>query len=130
MMCVRRTSMVSYLLTPLCFILLLCGIFSIVWLRSNLISLEYSISELEKNRLDSLREAKMLMAEKSSQLSLLKVEKNSATNLGLVFPSRTKVLYVKEKSARPYSAAYEAQRHGSQDMSGFSEGEGRSGGAL
>jgi hypothetical protein len=122
--------MVSYLLTPLSIIFLLCGIFAIVWLRSNLISLEYSISELEKHRLDSLREAKMLIAEKSSQLAFLKVEKKAATNLGLVFPSRTKVLHVKEKSAGPYNVAYGAQQRGSQDANGFANGEGRSEGAL
>jgi len=129
MMCVRRTSMISYFLTPVSVILLLCGIFGIVWLRSNLISLEYSISELEQKRLETFRETKMLMAEKSAQLSLLKVEKKTVANLGLVFPNRTKVLYVKERNSGPYKASYEGQR-GSQNTNGFTEGDNSRGGAL
>ena len=128
MIYVRRRSMVSYIVAPLSVALLLCGIFGIVWLRSNLISLEYGISELEKKRLDNLRETKMLIAEKSALLSLQKVEKTAALNLGLVFPNRTKVVAVKEKDSGPIRASLETPQKG--NAKGFSEADGAGGGAL
>ena len=87
--------MVSYFITPFSLILLLVGLFSIVWLRSSFVSAEYTISELENKRIEMLRETKMLMAQKSMLLSMQKVEKTAVRNLGLVFPDRKKVVYVK-----------------------------------
>jgi hypothetical protein len=102
----RKRSMVSYFITPLFLILLLFGLFSIVWLRSNFVSAEYTISELENKRMEMLRETKMLMAEKSMLLSMQKVEKTAVRNLGLVFPDRKKVLYVKGTEMGPQKASF------------------------
>lgn len=104
---VHRRSMVSYIIKPLFVILLLCGLFGIVWLRSNFISVEYTISELENKKVDRLREAKMLMAEKASLMSMHKVEKTAVRNIGLVFPDRKKVVYVKEKNLGPQRVSLE-----------------------
>ncbi len=101
MVYLRHKSMVVYLVKPLCVALLLFGIFGIIWLRSNLISLEYTISELENKRMERLREAKMLMAERASMLSIQRVERTAVRDLGLVFPDRTRVVYVKEKGPGP-----------------------------
>lgn len=101
----RQRSMVSYMIKPLFVTLLLCGLFGIVWLRSNFISLEYTISDLENRKADRLRETKMLMAEKASLMSMHKVEKTTVRDLGLVFPDRTRVVYVKERSRGPQKAS-------------------------
>jgi len=93
--------MVIYLVKPLFVALLLFGIFGIIWLRSNLISLEYTISELENKRMERLRETKMLMAERASMLSIQRVESTAVRDLGLVFPDRTRVVYVKDSGAGP-----------------------------
>jgi cell division protein FtsL len=122
--------MVSYLITPLCITLLLCGIFGIVWLRSSLISLEYSISELEKKRLDSIRETKMLMAERSALLSMKKVEKTAMSNLGLVFPNRTKVVAVQGGSSGLYTASLDTRHYRNYDRKDSKESEFTRGGAL
>lgn len=105
----HRRSMVSYMITPLFITFLLCGIFGIVWLRSNFTSVEYTISELENKKADRLREAKMLMAEKASLMSMHKVEKTAVRDLGLVFPDRKKVtyVYVKERNPGPQKASLE-----------------------
>lgn len=108
----------SYIITPLSIALLLCGIFGIVWLRSNLISTEYSISELEKGRLEKLRETKTLIAEKSAVFSLQKAEKTAAVDLGLVFPNRKKVVFVKKKDSGSYKASFEDTQYGSRDAKG------------
>ncbi len=126
MMYVRK-SMGSYVIAPLGLVLLLSGVFGIVWLRSSLISMEYGISELEKARLDRLRETKMLMAEKSSLLSTQKLEKTAAGNMGLVLPDRRKVVFVKRKDIDSYKASFEAGLQGSPDrkVQTGSEGAGR-----
>lgn len=101
----RRRSMFLYLVKPFFVLLLLTGIFGLVWLRSNFIAIEYSISELEAKKTELLRETKALMAGRASALSIVKVEKTAMTNLGLVFPDRRKVLYVDVRKAGPYSAS-------------------------
>ena len=105
MIYVRRRSMVSYTIKPLFIAFLLCSLFGIVWLRSNFISMEYVISELENKKADRLRETKMLMAEKASLMSMHRVEKTAARDLGLVFPDRTRVVYVTEKVQGPQKVA-------------------------
>jgi len=102
---VRRRSMLLYISKPLFITFLLCSLFGIVWLRSNYISIEYVISELENKKADMLRESKMLIAEKASLISMQRVEKTAARDLGLVFPDRTKVVYVKERVQGPQDVA-------------------------
>ncbi len=104
---VYRRSMVSYIIKPLFVTFLLCGLFGIVWLRSNFISAEYTISEFENKKADRLREAKMLMAEKASLMSMHKVEKTAVRDIGLVFPDRKKVVYVKERTQGPQRVSLE-----------------------
>jgi len=101
----RQRSMVSYIIKPLFIAFLLFGLFGIVWLRSNYTSMEYTISELENRKADKLREAKMLMAEKAVLMSMHRVEKTAVRDLGLVFPDRTKVVYVKERAQGPQRAS-------------------------
>lgn len=105
----ERQSMLLYYTKPFFIIILLCSIFSIVWLRSSIISMEYTISELENGKLERLKETRMLMAEKASLESSQKVEKRAARELGLVLADRTKVVYVKGGIAGPSRAS--AERH-------------------
>lgn len=112
---VRHRTAVSYLTTPLSIILLVVGIFGTIWLRSGIITLEYSISELENRKMESLRQAKSLMAEKASLLSMYKIDTKGVRNLGLVFPDRKKIVYVREAGSGPQKAFYERQGDGSRE---------------
>jgi hypothetical protein len=112
-----QKSMVSCFLKPLFVLLLLSGIFGIVWLRSSILTMEYRISELENKRMERLREAKMLVAERAALLSMQKVEKTAVRTLGLVFPDRTRVLYVKGAAEGPLKASFEKNRYGFRDDS-------------
>ena len=103
----HRRSMVSYMIKPLFITFLLCGLFGIVWLRSNFISMEYTISELENKKAERLREGKMLMAEKAALISMHRVDKTAVRDIGLVFPDRKKVVYVREKTQGPQRASLE-----------------------
>ncbi len=106
---IRRKGFISYISGPLVAMLILCGLFGIVWLRSKVVTVEYAISELENNRTEKIREAKMLLAERASALSMQKVEKATINSLGLRFPDRTRVLYVKERTNGPQRASFEAR---------------------
>ena len=106
---IRRKGFISCISGPLVTVLILCGLFGIVWLRSKVVAVEYAMSELENNRTEKLREAKMLLAERASVLSMQKVEKVTIKSLGLRFPDRTKVLYVKERTSGPQKALFETR---------------------
>lgn len=102
---VRQRSLMSYLVVPLLASVLSAGFFGIVWLRSNIVSTEYRISELENGKMERMRETKMLMAERASVLSMKKAEKRIVTELGLAFPDRKKVLYVDIRKTGPQRAS-------------------------
>ncbi|HHW21036.1 MAG TPA: hypothetical protein PKZ17_05200 [Thermodesulfovibrio thiophilus] len=82
----------SYIMHIVLIILSLCTIFSILWIRSNVISLEYRLSNLEDKKKEILRERRMLLAEKSSLTSFVRLD-NVEGHL-LVFPDRKKVVYI------------------------------------
>lgn len=101
----------SFVLIPLAGVLLLFGIFSIVWLRSSVRTVEYSIAQLDNKRMETLKERKMLMAEKASLLSIQNVKDTWDGQAGLVFPDRVKVIYVKkERGVTPYKASLDGRR--------------------
>jgi len=63
--------------------------------------MEYTISELESKKMERLRAAKMLLAERAVLLSMQKVERTAVRTLGLVFPDRTRVVLVKGAAQVP-----------------------------
>ncbi len=96
----------SIILRPLLIALLLVGVFGLVYLRSSVMTLEYSLGDLEKTRRNYLRERKMLLAEKTSLLSFERVEASLSRSRGFVLPDRIKVIHVKNrKETLPYKAS-------------------------
>ncbi|HXX80562.1 MAG TPA: hypothetical protein VEI46_03385 [Thermodesulfovibrionales bacterium] len=114
---VPQKSTASCLVKPLFVVVLLGGIFAIVWLRSSILTMEYSIGELECKKMERLREAKMLLAERAMLLSMQKMEKTAVRSLGLVFPDRTRVVYVRGAGQGPLKASFEKSRYGFGDHS-------------
>jgi len=112
-----QKSMVSCFLKPLFVVFFLGGIFGIVWLRSSILTMEYTISELESKKMERLREAKMLLAERAVLLSMQKMERTAVRTLGLVFPDRTRVVQVKGAAQGPLKASFEKNRYGFRDES-------------
>lgn len=99
----RRRSIFSRLAAPLLFVLLFSGVFGLVWLRSQITSMEYRIGMIEREKMEALKEEKALYAEMSSLLSIEQVAKSDA---GLQFPDRQRVIYVKrDKGGVPYTAS-------------------------
>lgn len=109
MICRRKNRLIG-MLKPVSVVLLLFSIFSIVWLRSSFVSLEYSISSLEKKKTALMRDMKMLAAERASLMSVERFERvanNGAVNGGFAFPDRVKVVHVKKANDKePYMASF------------------------
>lgn len=79
------------------------SIFSLVWLRSSIVSLEYRIGEMEMNKAEVLKEKKALAAELAALISIQQVENRKAE---LVFPDRQRVVYVKrDDGGIPYTTS-------------------------
>ncbi len=114
----RQKSVLLYLIKPFFVLVVLFGIFGIIWLRSSIISMEYSISELENKRMDKLRQAKELMAEEASLLSTQKVERTAVRDLGLVLADRTRVVYVRSEKSGPSRASLRSGSSGYQGDAG------------
>lgn len=104
-------NMLSFIFKPLFIAILLVGVFGLVYLRSSVMTLEYSLGELEKTKMNYLRERKMLLAEKTSLLSFEKVEASLSGSQGFVFPNRVRVIHLKkQKGSLPYKASLEKRQ--------------------
>lgn len=107
----KKRNLLSLLFKPLCIVLLLLGMFSVVWLRSNVVKLEYKLGELEKKKEECFKVKRMLLAEKASLLSFGKVEASMGKNYGFVFPDRVRVIHVeKQKESLPYKASLQEKQ--------------------
>lgn len=101
-----RESMLSYFVKVLACVVLFFGIFGIVSLRAEIRSVEYQLGALERELGGVLKERKNLMAERAALLSINAVEQRAGETLGLDFPDRARVFYVKrDKGDIPYEAS-------------------------
>jgi hypothetical protein len=100
----RRTHVLVSLLKPVLVFLLLAGVFGLVWLRSSIISIEYAIGDMERQKAAAIVEAQLLSAELSALMSIREVDERK---LALAFPDRQRVIYVKrDRGGGPYTASF------------------------
>lgn len=107
---IKKTGMnlLAYICKPLLIILLVFGVFGLVYLRSNFLRLEYSLGDLEKKKMNYLKERKMLLAEKTRLLSFAQLETSHGDSEGFLLPDRVKVIHLnKQKGPVPYRASFE-----------------------
>jgi len=115
MMRTKSSSLLSFFYLPFFSGLLLFGLFSLVWLRSGIVQTTYYVRSLEEKKMDSLKERKMLLAERAKMMAIGKVGAHPADDnqsegkvaaAGYVFPDRTRVIHVtKNKASEPYKAS-------------------------
>ncbi len=87
----------------LCFLAL---IFSLIWLRTTTVSLEYELAQYSKQRIDLVKQEKMVLAEKARDYSVAKIEDVAIKKLGMSLPDRKKVYFVKQTTgAAPYKVS-------------------------
>ena len=97
----------SYFFKFVACLVVILGIFGLVWLRSGITRVEYELGSLERELGGVLSEHKSLIAERSSLFSACRVAGGAERELGLEFPDRSKVFYVKrDKGDIPVEAAY------------------------
>lgn len=113
----RKGNPVIGMLKPASILLLLFLIFGIVWLRSSVVSLEYSLSGLEKKRAELMRERKTLSAEQANLLYIGRLRSVAFNGIGLGFPDRVRVVYVKTPAdTGVYRASFHAGDSGSDNV--------------
>lgn len=101
-------NIVSLFYKPLCVLLMLAGLFSLIWLRSSIVSMTYSLRDLEERTMDARKDMKILLAERSSLMSVSKVTASlnepfrntvsgvSPADNSYVTPDRTRVVMVQK----------------------------------
>lgn len=89
--------------------LLLFSIFATLWIRSTIISTEYRLSNLEQQKKELLRENKLLIAEKATLTSFVKL--SNTTQQEMIFPDRNKVVLIQgEPETLVKSVSYKKER--------------------
>jgi cell division protein FtsL len=86
-------------------------IFAIIWLRSNIVAVEYELGQLEKQKRALRSERIQLVAEKAELTSLDKIERLAVRRFGLAYTDRKKVVFVRETpQPAPFSAGFGENR--------------------
>jgi hypothetical protein len=105
----RKNKIVS-IVKVLSILFLIIAVFTVVWLRASVTSLEYKLSTLEKMKTEALRDQKTLVAQKAGLMALTRVDKIDLAGSGFSFPERKRVVYVKGIDVKgPYKASYTTQ---------------------
>jgi hypothetical protein len=106
-----KGNMVFFIVKTICVVLLMFSLFGLVWLKSNVVSLEYKISILEKKKEDHLKDRRILLAKKAGLQSFETLQSSLRENQGFVFPDRVRVIHVKrQKGSLPYKASLEKRQ--------------------
>ncbi len=99
--------MLSLLYKPLCVVILLSGLFGLIWLRSGVVTIAYDLRNLEEKKMDSLKDRKILLAERARLMSLEKIDASfhgraqGNTKLAAadnMFTNRVRVIHIKRNS--------------------------------
>jgi hypothetical protein len=107
----RKKSLMSFIFKPICITVLLVGHFNLVWLKSHVLNLEYSIGVLEKMKVDHIKERRLLLAEKAGLQSLERLEASATESRNFIFPDRVKVIHVKkQKGPLPHKVSLEKKQ--------------------
>ncbi len=81
----------SFVIKVMLFLLVLISIFATLWIRSAIISTEYRLSNLEQQKKELLKERRILVAEKASLTSFVRID---TANHEIVLPDRKKVFFI------------------------------------
>lgn len=93
----------------LCLLLLVGSLFGIVSLKSDVVSLRYTLGVMEKTKTQLMRDNKLLLAERAHLTSIERFEKVSMKESGFIIPDRRHVVAVKlHKGKDTYKASFPA----------------------
>lgn len=85
------------------FLCVFISVFTLIWLRTMVVNLEYELSQLGKQKMELMMEENLVSAEKANSYSMEKIEENAIKRLGMSLPKREKIFFVKKTTgAAPY----------------------------
>ena len=114
----------EFMYKPFCIIILLFGLFGMVWLRAGVVSISYDLRNLEEKKMEALKDRKMLLADRSKVISLANISSTlqsqgqrqdsgdyKRVSSGYVFPDRVKVIHLKKRTGpETYKASLEIKK--------------------
>ena len=130
MKCTKTDSnMLSFLYKPLCVVILLSGLFGLIWLRSGVVATAYDLRNLEEKKMDSLKDRKLLLAERAKLMSLEKIDASFRGNVQAetklvagdnMFSNRVRVIHIKRNSVPgTYKVSLAGEGQGVKGKEGF-----------
>ena len=88
------------------FAYLFIGVFALIWLGTEVVSLEYELGQLESKKIELLRDTQKSTAERASIYSVEKVERIATKKLGMSLPERERVFFVRRTAgAAPHKVS-------------------------
>ncbi len=106
-----RMNVLSLICKPLLIALFVFGVFGLVYLRSSFLKLEYSLGDLEKKKMNYLKERKIMLAERASLLSFAQLEAAHSDSESFVLPDRVRVVHMdKQGRSLPYRVSLEKKQ--------------------
>lgn len=85
--------------------IVLC-LFATVWLKTEVVGLQYELGDLDRLRADLISERKFAVAQRANYYASERVEKVAVKRLGMTMPERENVFFVKRsRAAGPYKAS-------------------------
>jgi len=98
----KRWALVKFGLT----LYLAAGMFALIGLKTAVVNLEYSIGNLNKQKVVLIRKSKSLSAQRAGFYSSKTIEDIATQKLGMTLPERENVFLVKrEAGASPYKVS-------------------------
>ena len=100
-------NVLSLLYKPLCVVILLSGLFGLIWLRSGVVTTAYDLRNIEEKKMASLKDRKILLAERAKLMSLEKIDASfrgrvqGDTRLAAgenMFSNRVRVIHIKKNN--------------------------------
>jgi hypothetical protein len=115
-------NVLSLLYKPLCVVVLLVGLFGLIWLRSSVVAIAYDLRNLEEKKMDSLKDRNILLAERAKLMSIEKIgasfrgsmhARASLASGENMFSNRVRVVHIKKGgSPGPYRASLTVKNKG------------------
>ena len=114
----------EFIYKPFCIVILLFGLFGMVWLRAGVVSISYDLRNLEEKKMEALKDMKMLLADRSKVISLANISSTlqrqgqrqdngdyKRVSSDYVFTDRVKVIHVKKRTVpETYKASLEIKK--------------------
>ncbi len=92
------------------------SIFALIWFRTTVVNLEYKLGELDKQKVELVREKRLVTARRASFYSAKKIEDMAIKQLGMSLPERENIFFVKRTTdAGPYRASMGSDLNGASN---------------